>query len=210
MYVLDDVNLSNWISSHGSPSRGFLKYLEQDLENDSRFQGFRVIQEAKLTPCVIDKIIQEAKSISPSLQCHLIILGGNNLRWHEESVETYMAKCDSLVKKFENIPNAYLVFVSLIPSPKSHHVCEKVFLEVNTKLLSLVSGYQKFASFLNLNDIFLPNGRINYTLFSDDKIHLTSLGTQRLAKAISAHLKKLPCEFPLETLSLLSIYEICL
>ena len=158
-----------------------------ELENDSRFQ-IRILQHPRLENHVIDKIIDQVRSRVPKLQCHVIFLGGNNLRWNEESVDTYMSKCVSLVQKFREFPNAKLIFVSLIPSPKTHHICAKTFDLVNARLETLVSQNKTFCSFLNLNDIFLPNGRINHGLYSDD-IHLTLNGTQEIALAISSHLR---------------------
>ena len=187
MYILDDVSETIYTSSHGKPSRGLLTFVEQEMENDSRFR-ISVIQEKRLENHVIEKICANVRSKIPMLQYHVILLGGNNLRYNEESVESYMAKCDSLVQRFRAFPNAKLVFVSLIPSPKTHHICQTTFNAVNLQLQTLILPHQRFASFLNVNDIFLPNGRINHALFSDG-IHLKINGTQMIAHAISKHVK---------------------
>ena len=162
--------------------------MEQELENDARFQ-IRIFQQPKLENHVIDKILEQVRSRSPKMQCHVILLGGNNLRWHDESVDTYISKCASLVQKFRDFPNAKLIFVSLIPSPKSHHICANTFDLVNDKLQILAAQNQAFTSFLNVNVIFLPNGRINHAMFCGDNIHLTRDGTHNIALAISAHVK---------------------
>ena len=142
----------------------------------------------------METIIQDAQNNCPGFQSHVIFLGGNNLRDNFESVESFIEKCATLVKSFRDIPNSNLVFVSLIPSPRTHHKCRTTFQESNVRLEKLALEHPLHASFLDVNDIFFNHGKINYQLFSDDRIHLVESGTRKVAHAISCHLKKIACE----------------
>ena len=132
----------------------------------------------------VDVIIEDAKYICPNKQWQIVFLGGNNLRRGHEAVDVFISKCQLLVEAFKKLPNAHLVFMGMIPSPETDEISKGLFNEANYKLKQLS---QPGVSFCNLNHIFIKNGRIDQTMYSDG-IHFNHKGSKNVATAIKNHL----------------------
>ena len=100
----------------------------------------------------------------------IVLTGGNNLRWRLETSDQFIMKCKMIVDNFILLKNAYLVLISLLPSPVSYNYSHNLFEECNSRLMNLSLLYP-CVSYMNITDPFMKNQNIDITKFHD-KIHL--------------------------------------
>ena len=113
--------------------------LEEKFKEDEKFRLLKVdaVGGRVLDQNVMKKICDHAKSFSNYHQIHFILMGGNNIRSGWETVDAFVSKCQQLAASFENVAHAKIVFVGMIPTPKTDCVSKKLFVEANKKLQQL-------------------------------------------------------------------------
>ena len=187
-YFLEQISFTTYTSSHGKPNRYLKKCLEEEFRGNFNFFWPQMFANGsqKLNQEMIEMIVSDALTKCPKPQISVLLLGDNNLRYCEESVNSFISKCYQLISRFASITNSVIVFCSIIPSPETDHITKFVFSEANSKLKSLCQPYPN-VSYLNLTKIFVQNGVINRQLY-EDGVHLNFKGAQKLAKLIFCHI----------------------
>ena len=95
-----------------------------------------------------------------------------------------VASLVDFVCDFNGQNKLHLAIASLVPSPKTQHLCDKNFVTTDATILSLLKVRPDKCSFLDLSGLLrFENGSIKKHLFHDG-IHLNHMATRWLAEHI--------------------------
>ena len=185
-----------WASSHGAPHHHLPDILESNFDTTERYEA--PIIEAKpgghMTYALADSIVEDVKSRIPQKQLHVCLVGGNNLRRHQDTPRNLLHRFRYLTNQVAPIQGAHLLLCSLIPSPGTQHriPSDHLFMEFNDALRAFCHSSNNNASFLNLDfKLRRPNGEIK-TYFFKDEVHLNFHGQEEVGKMILHGARKIP------------------
>ena len=107
-----------WGSSHGMPHRHFPAKFRPLFDTSHRYYipHIRSASGRKLTDRVVDLVNERASIRAPVKQVIVVNLRDNNLRHKRESPEDLRYRVANILDHCDTIPNAWVVFTSLIPS----------------------------------------------------------------------------------------------
>jgi hypothetical protein len=123
----------------------------------------------------------------------VVLAGGSNVAIGdcEKSVYNGIQAILQLIRK--DLPNANVVLISMIPSPRAKN---NTYALVNDKLRAeYASGKTKDShiTYIDVSSAFLTvDGKINKALYTADNIHPNSCGYEIIMKALQPHINKLP------------------
>ena len=187
------INLKVWSSSHGCERHHLPSKLRKRLRNQSRFTLplFNAQGGRRITPRIVGDICSDMSRGYGKPQCHVLILGSNNLRRGEEPSEVCNL-FNQILQHGSNIPKCHVVVCGILPSPEETTQSKVVFEDTSSLLKSLVKGYRKKSSFFNTAKLFQKHGRVRKRFFKRRNgqvdIHLRRRGARLMSKILKKHL----------------------
>jgi lysophospholipase L1-like esterase len=187
------ISLNIWASSHASEHHGLPELLSDIMNDQSRYQApvFDAKGGRKIDSGIVEVIKDDMTNRSGNPQVHVIILGTNNIR-KGETPQLVFDYFSQIFQHCAGIPKAHVVFVGLLPSPKTDTTTKALFRETSKMLLDLTKSVPSKASFLNMATFFTRRGGQTIPKFYNDGIHFSLLGAKRYSEILWNHLRKLP------------------
>jgi len=209
-FKAEKVKMVVWADSHLTDRYGFPPLFDWELKAQNRFEplvnnsyGGKIFNQTFLEQF---KHSLEKTRFGKST-CHLIFLGGNNIRrayragknrTTAQREENAHFEIDQLINRYrelflfaKNFPTVKLVILSPLPSL---HIPHEPFHEKFSNLLRLLSEEHQ-ALFVDIRPKFLIDGQFaNRGLFRDD-VHLNLTGIQILAQTIPKAIRSVPTSF---------------
>ena len=130
---------------------------------------------------------------APQKQIHIIALGDNDLRYSAD-FETFAFDMDYLVKRILRYKQTHVIIVGILPSRLNYDHCKKIFRKADMKMREIVAKNPKRISFVQIDNKFHKNGKINEDLYCDS-IHMSEKGEKLWADCLYTHMRNMGKQF---------------
>ena len=193
---LPPVSVTIWASSHGQEWHGLPDALKKWFVEQDRTNFQPLIFHAKsggiIHSSIVHKVRKALRRSSGAAQCHVLILGSNNLRneWKPEEISAQFKK---ILEFSAGIPLAHVVVCGILPSPETESDADttKAYRDTTRLLKDLTTRYSR-CSFLDIPDYFTDNRVVKESLYGVKRgrvdIHFSHEGAKLYAKVLGGHI----------------------
>ena len=195
------VSITIWSSSHGQEWHGLpdclRKWFFEQNRTNFRLPTFHAKSGGIICSSVVHKVRKALRRSSGAAQCHVLILGSNNLR-NEWKPWEISAQFKQILEFSDGIPLAHVVVCGILPSPETESDADttKAYRDTTRLLKDLTTRYSR-CSFLDIPDFFTDNRVVKENLYSVVRwgerrgladIHFSHEGAQLYAKVLGGHI----------------------
>ena len=142
---------------------------------------------------LVNDIINDMEWQHPRPQCHVVIMGDNNLRWLEDDFMDVLTMMTNLVHRARQIPNCHVIISTLMPSIENRHNNQHVFNTYDDMMRKVVLD-PKY-DILDLSKSLISKEGLIKEKYFKDQVHLNKLGAEVVARQIFNKVSKLPNQF---------------
>ena len=140
---------------------------------------------------LVDTIINEMWWQHPRPQCHVVIMGDNNLRWLEDDYIDIVRMMINLVWRARDVPNCHVMVSTLMPSIENQDINQHVFRIYDEMLRKETIINPKYELLDLSKSLRSKDGSIKEKYFQD-QVHLNESGAEVVARQIFNKVSKLP------------------
>ena len=188
------INLKVWSSSHGCKRHHLPAKLRKRMRRQSRFAlpTFDAEGGRRITQRIVGDICANMSRGEGEPQCHVCILGSNNLRKGEQP-RSIGNLFHQILQHGSNIPKCHVVVCGILPSPDTDKTTKSTFGDTSSLLKALVKEYSEKSSFFDTAKLFQKHGKVRKRFFKRRRdgqidVHLSRRGARLLSKQLTRHL----------------------
>ena len=131
---------------------------------------------------LVETIIANLWQQHPRPQCHVVIMGDNNLRHLEDDWQNVLRMMVNLVYRARDVPNSHVIVSTLMPSLENHKRCNPIFLEFDERLRHETILTPKHEVLDLGKSLRTKKGLIKDRFF--ENVHLNEMGAKLVAHQI--------------------------
>ena len=153
---------------------------------DEEFPGLHIVNLATPYAQVADVAKQAAAAERLSPDRVFILIGVNDLRWHEASMSVFFQEVTTLAARFSR-SKVVVQSIIYVRSPESWPGINDRIRVVNRKLRTWSETHE--VTFIDLNSTLAPTGQVE-TKYYDDGVHLNTVGIKAWAGLLAREMPR--------------------